>query len=117
MIDEFDWGYHETSKEEQLTKFEEELGSVRFKPEREGTGYGWVIYDLDKTWPDYDPYYDVIAKYCDVAYYWTDSSRTSLKKMERIHPLPPKTWDEQLGKAKFTIEDLDKKLSEISNRH
>ena len=114
MMDEFDWNYLNKTKEETLAQFEEEMRKVRYIDGLEGTGYGWAIYDLDKTWPNYDPYYDVISKYCDVAYFWTDTGRLDIQKMERCTPLPPKKDYREEKKAKFTIEDLNKKLSETS---
>ncbi len=99
--------------ENDLAAFELNWKEVRYEATREGLGEDWAIYDIGKTLPFLDKYYDVIIKHCDWYYYWSDTSPWEVIRAVRQPPYPPK--ETVATKPKFTIEDLNKRLSESRN--
>lgn len=89
--------------------FEAAWKAIRYEAVKEGEGDGWAIYDIDKSWPPYEPYYDCISNYCDWFYYWSDTAPWDIIRGKRATPYPVNKQDQA---PKFTIEDLDKKLKE-----
>lgn len=111
MIDEGNWeGYgHPYEKNTTLRKFEKEFEELRWTISLEGTGFGWAVYDISKTFPVIDKYWDCIQKYCDCFYYWADNSPWQVIRAKRLNPLPYKP---PFQRADFDSEAMEKKLKE-----
>lgn len=82
LEDEFDWGYMDTTKDERLKEFEKAYGGCC---ERVVEWYGFVVYDIDKQYPYTKERKDIIAEFCDRAYYTTDSG-TGITELELPRP-------------------------------
>lgn len=81
MIDEWDFSPNPGHKEERLQAFEKAWTEHKWAPTREGTGYGWVVYDIDKAFPMYEPNAAIIKNYCDAAYYWSDIEMWEVRRL------------------------------------
>lgn len=79
LMDEFDWGYVDTSKEKKLLEFKSEYGEPC---ELIAEWYGCAVFDVDKRYPLSDERKQIINKFCDKAYYIDDLSLITIKDLE-----------------------------------
>ncbi len=103
MFDE--WGI----SDEQLKYFEEDWTEVRNKPSLLAHYDYFAIYDIGKSLPILDKYYDVIQLHCEWFWYWPDNAMWDMRKGVRVPPLPTK---KPFERPKFDSEAMEKKLKE-----
>lgn len=82
LEDEFDWGYKDTTKDLKLKEFEKAYGGCC---ERVAEWDHFAVYDIDKQTPYIRDRKNIIAKYCDRAYYTSDN-QVGIKELDL--PLP-----------------------------
>lgn len=76
MYEDHDWSWVGGDKEVHLKRFEEEFIKLPngYPIERVGEWFGYVIYDIDKQYPEMDYRKDLIKKFSDMAWYNMDTS-------------------------------------------
>lgn len=73
LLDEYDWNYLNTSKEQVIENFKKDFLEINKHPAYFLAAWdgGMIWYVMKKT-PDF--YADMIYKYCDLAYYQKDNN-------------------------------------------
>ena len=77
LLDEFDWDYVNTDKDQRAQEFIEEFGG-----DLVGQWYGAMVFDIDKRGYHSDERKAIIRKYCDTAYYILDVQLWNIEKLE-----------------------------------
>lgn len=104
--DEFDWGYSETSKEEQLKEFERKYGGYI---ERIAEWYGFVVYDVDKQTPYLEERKNIIREYADTAYYIADYN---FEIVELDLPIHKPSVQKEMDRLETRRTPADKQIAE-----
>lgn len=82
LLDDFDWNYANTSKEQVIENFKKDFLEINKHPAYFLTSWdGGMIWDIQKKTPDF--YADMVYKYCDLAYY-------QMQQDLRLYELDPK---------------------------
>jgi hypothetical protein len=77
LYDEWNWSFRDNGKEEIIESIKSELPVAGVL----STWSNWIVVDLDKNSP-WGENVRRLKKYCDGAYYYTDTSIWDLKKVE-----------------------------------
>lgn len=83
LYDDFDWGYRNKSKEEMIESLKQELPVADVV----ASWSHYIVVDLDKNSP-WGENVQILKKYCDSAFYYTDTSGWDIKQVEFKKPEP-----------------------------
>lgn len=77
LYDDFDWDYTTNTKDKVIEEIKKDLPVATILAQ----WYQYIVVDLNKNWSDGDNAQS-LHKYCDVAYYYTDSNPSYIQKVK-----------------------------------